>query len=178
MDEELKPEVVSEVNTQTLASDEKKEEQALDSLPRLEDLLKSEKTVKPAQKLEGVTEVEKTTFFEQVPFTKKEDKRAPLFKKRIKIVSSVLVSTITLLLAFVGVSTFTLIKHQKEVNANTETINTVLKPELEKLQNSVGVGNSSGEFEITLNPPRDYDDDQKELTILDKLTIIFRSIFS
>ena len=178
MEEELKPELETQVNTQTIASEQKKEEISLDNFPRLEDLLKSEKTVKQSQKLEGVVEVEKTTFFEKVPFTKKEDKRAPLFKKRIKIVSTVLVSTITLLLAFVGVSTFTLIKQQKAVSANTETINKVLKPELEKLQNSVNANNPSGSFEITLNPPRNYDDDKKELTILDKLTIIFRSIFS
>ena len=97
MEEELKPEMEQEVKTQTISSESKKEETSLDNFPRLEDLLKSEKEVQPAKKLEGVTEVEKTTFFEQNPFVKKEDKRAPLFKKRVKIVSGVLISTITLL---------------------------------------------------------------------------------
>ena len=176
MEEELKPEMEVQVNTQTVASEVKKEEQSLESFPRLEDLLKSEKTVKPAQQLEGVTEVEKTTFFEQVPFTKKEDKRAPLFKKRIKIVSGVLVSTITLLLAFVGVSTFTLAQLYKETSTNTETIQSQQEV-LTNLENTVKPGEPVMPFEITLNEPRDYSDDKKELTILDKLTIMFRSLF-
>ena len=177
MEEELKPEVEKEVNTQTVASEQVKEESSLDNLPRLEDLLNSEKTVKPAKQLEGVTEVEKTTFFEQVPFTKKEDKRAPLFKKRVKIVSSVLVSTVLMLLAFVGVSTFTLASLHKEVHTNTQTIQSQQEV-LNNLKNSVNTNDPSGMLEITLNEPRDYSDDKKELSILDKLTIVFRSIFS
>ena len=34
----------------------------------------------------------------------------------------------------------------------------------------------SGEIQISLNEPRDYSDDKKELTFLDKLTILFMHI--
>ena len=174
--EELQPELEKEVNTQTVASEVKKEEPTLDSLPRLEDLLKSEKEVQPAKQIEGVTEVEKTTFFETVPFTKKEDKRAPLFKKRVKIVTGVFASAITLLLAFVGFSTFTLVSLHKQINSNTETIQSQQEV-LTNLENTVNPGDPASVLEVTLNEPRDYSDDKKELTILDKLTIMFRSIF-
>lgn len=176
MEEELKPEMQQEVNTQTISSETKKEEPALDNLPRLEDLLKSEKEIQPTKKLEGVTEVEKTTFFEQNPFAKKEDKKAPLLKKRVKIVTGVFVSVITLLLAFVGVSTFTLASLHKQINSNTETIQSQQEV-LTNLENTVKPGEPVIPFEITLNEPRDYSDDKKELTILDKLTIMFRSLF-
>jgi len=89
----------------------------------------------------------------------------------------VLISTITLLLAFVGVSVFTLASLHKDINTNIETIQTQ-QEELTALKESVNPNDPLKNFEITLNPPRDYDDDKKELTILDKLTIIFRSIFS
>ena len=36
----------------------------------------------------------------------------------------------------------------------------------------------TGTIEISLNEPRDYSDDTKELTFFDKLTILFRNIFS
>ena len=176
MEEELKPEMEQEVNTQTISSETKKEETSLDSLPRLEDLLKSEKEVQPAKELEGVTEVEKTTFFEQNPFAKKEDKKAPLLKKRVKIVTGVFASVITLLLAFVGVSTFTLASLHKQINTNTETIQTQ-QQELTDLVNTVNPADPASVLEVTLNEPRDYYDDKKELTILDKLTIMFRSLF-
>jgi len=176
MEEELKPETQQEVNTQTVTSETKKEETSLDNFPRLEDMLKSEKEVQPAKKLEGVTEVEKTTFFEQNPFAKKEDKKAPLLKKRVKIVSGVLISTITLLLAFVGISTFTLASLHKQINTNTETIQSQQEV-LTDLANTVNPGDPASVLEVTLNEPRDYSDDKKELTILDKLTIMFRSLF-
>jgi len=177
LEQELKPEVEQKVNTQTITSETKQEETSLDNLPRLEDLLKSEKEVTLAKQIEGVTEVEKTTFFEQNPFAKKEDKKAPLLKKRVKIVTGVFATALTLLLAFVGFSTFTLIKLQKQVNTNTETIQSQQEV-LNNLENTVNPSDPATGLEVTLNPPRNYDDDKKDLTILDKLTIVFRSLFS
>ena len=172
MEEELKQENVQEVNTQTIASEESKEETSLDNLPRLEDLLKSEKELTPAKQIEGVTEVEKTTFFEYK--SKKEDKRAPLFKKRIKIVTSVFASAITLLLAFVGISTATLVMLQKDISTNTNTIQSQQEV-LANLENTVNPGDPASALEITLNAI--FFISVFSLTIFDKLTIVFRSLF-
>ena len=176
MEEEFKTEVQNEVNTQTVTSVETNQETSLDNLPRLEDLLKSEKEVKSASKIEGVTEVEKSALFQDKPFSKKEDKKKLLLKKRQKIVAGVGISIATLLLAFVGVNAVTLALLHKDINTNTNTIQ-AQNDVVTYLENTTNPADPIGEITVSLNMPRDYDDDKKELTILDKLTIVFRSIF-
>jgi len=53
---------------------------------------------------------------------------------------------------------------QREINAS-------------KLENPESVGESI-ELPIDVNPPRDYSEDKKDLSWLDKITILFRNIFS
>jgi len=175
--EELKPELEAEVNTQTVTSEKPTiEEPSLDDLPRLEDMIKSEKEVKAAPKIEGVKQVETSRNILDKPFEKKEDKKKALLKKRQKIVAGVGISIVTLLLAFVGVNAVTLaVLHGTSTN-NAEIIQSQNQV-IADLENTTNPSSPLGEITISLNEPRDYSDDKKELTILDKLTIMFRSIF-
>ena len=84
---------------------------------------------------------------------------------------------VALLLGFVITNIATLAILNKNIITNTETIQSAqqelvveetLHPELDK----------QPEYQISLNEPRDYSEDKKELTWLDKITILFRNIFS
>lgn len=181
MDEELKPEfeTSAEVNIATQESVETKEQSTLSDLPRIEDLIKSEKEVKTAPKIEGVTDIESQTKTENRIFAKKEDKKKVYLKKRVKIATGVYVAVATLLLAFVGVNLFTLTMLDKDLSKTTNTITTQQQLLNNELKNYTPPTDATGApIEISLNPPRDYQDDNKELTFLDKLTIIFRSLFA
>lgn len=177
MEEEFKELDTSEVNTETISNVQTNEETTFDNLPRLEDLLKSEKDVKVTSKIEGVTEVSNTTILENKPFSKREDKRKFQIKKRVKIVTGVYISIVSLLLAFVGINAVTLSMLNKEINANTNTIQAQSEV-VTYLENSTIQQDPAGIIEVSLNEPRDYSDDKKELTFLDKLTILFRNIFA
>lgn len=179
MEEELKPEMETEVNAQTITSEQTqtKQENSLDNLPRLEDLLKSEKEVKTAPQIEGVTQVENEALIQDKPFAKKEDKKKIYLKRRVKIVAGVYASVVALLLAFVGVNAVSLALLNKDINTNTNTIQ-AQNDVITYLENSTPTINPDNSIIVSLNEPRDYSDDKKDLTFLDKLTIIFRSIFS
>ena len=175
--EELKPELETEVNIQTVTSEKPTvEEPTLDNLPRLEDMIKSEKEVKAAPQIEGVTQVQASRTILDKPFERKEDKKKALLKKRQKIVAGVGVSVATLLLAFVGINAVTLAVLSGTETSNAETIQSQNEV-IADLANTTNPSAPLGEITIALNEPRDYSDDKKELTILDKLTIMFRSIF-
>ena len=176
--EELKPELNtnSEVQTETQINTEVEKETSLGSSLRLEDLLKSEKEVKIKHEIKGLTEVESSTQTENRTFAKKKDERKAFAKKRLKVATGVYVAVVSLLLAFVGVNVATLAVMADTYNSNTQTIQE-MKGELAELGEQTITTPSGEAISVTLNEPRDYKDDNKELTFLDKLTIMFRSIF-
>jgi len=106
---------------------------------------------------------------------KRADQKKALYKKRIKIVTGVYATAVTLLLAFVGVNIATMAMLNKKITTNTETIQTQ-QQQIEVLEQTPE-NLPGGEFQISLNEPRDYSEDKKELTFLDKLTILFRNLF-
>ena len=71
--EELEREESVSIQTETLTSVE--QTQALDSLPRLEDLRKSEQEVKINTHVEGTTQVEQKTLAQDRMFTRKSDEK-------------------------------------------------------------------------------------------------------
>ena len=176
-DKELEVQESVSVQTETVTSVEKEKETKLDDLPRIEELRKSEKEVSARPEVEGVTQVEKKKQVEDRFFTKKKDQKQVLMKKRLKIVTSVYVSVVALMLAFVGVNIATLAILNKQVTTNTNTIQTQ-QVQVEVLEEANPGIDPSGEIQISLNEPRDYSDDKKELTFLDKLTILFRNLFA
>lgn len=176
MDEELQPEKETETQTQTITSVER--ETKLDSLPSLEDMLKSEKEVSVKQEIKGVTQVENQTQAEDRVFSKKKDKRQALVKTRLKVLTGVYVAVVSLLFAFVGVNVATLAALNKDITSNTNTIQAESYIAESLATSAPEQTEPTGEpIEISLNEPRDYSDDKKELTFLDKLTILFRNIF-
>ena len=179
MDEELEKQTV----TQTLTSTEQEQKQelkqeiALDNL-RYEDLLKSEQEIKPAPELKGLTQAKQDKATENRVFKSKEDEKKSFVKKRVKIASVVYLSIVTLLFGFVIFNTAALAILGRGNSNKTNTI----KSETEKVEIWEDITptpeNPTGQpIEITLNEPRDYSDDTKELTFFDKLTIMFRNIF-
>ncbi len=176
MEEELEREESISIQTQTQTSVEQKT-QTLDSFPRIEDLRKSEQEVKVNNQVEGTIQVEQKTKVKDKIFTRRVDERKVHLKKRLKIVTAVYTSVVVLLLGFVITNIVTLAMLDKSINSNTETIQTAQQQVLlEEATNTPG--ESVGNFQISLNEPRDYSEDKKELTLLDKITILFRNIFS
>ena len=172
--EELEREVSTNLNTgvETVSSSNTQTEQQLDSLPRLEDLLKSEKEVKVAQKIEGLEKATETTEIEDKVFTRKVDEKKVYIKKRIKIVAVVYIAVIALLMAFAGISAATLISLQKDYDKNTTTI-TQNAEDIANAENMYSSTTPTGQdIVVSLNEPRDYSDDTKELTFFDKITIL------
>ena len=175
MEEEQIQQQKESVGTSTQVIEKIEQEKKLDDLPRIEELRKSEKDVKVKTDVEGAINIEKDTQIKDRVFVKKADQKKALYKKRIKIVTCVYASAVALLLAFVGVNIATLAMLNKQVTANTQTIQTQME-QIEVLEQTTPT-NSSGEFQISLNEPRDYSEDKQELTFLDKLTILFRNLF-
>lgn len=174
MEEEFERESESTQTEQITSVEEEK--QTLDSLPRIEELRKSEQEVKIDTKIEGVTQVEQKTKTEDRFFTKKTDEKKVYLKKRLKIVTSVYVSVVALLLTFVGINIATLAMLKKDINSNTQTIQAE-QAMIEELKNNASQNPPMEELQISLNEPRDYSEDKQELTFLDKLTILFRNLF-
>lgn len=166
-------------NTTTIQPEievKKETETKVDDFLDFSSFINSEKEIKTSPKLEGLKQVESAIQNEDKVFSKKQDKTKMLLKKRLKIVTSVYVAIASLLLTFVGVNVATLVNLNKQITENTATI----KAESEllskiEIQNPEGVPDSS--ITISLNEPRDYSDDYKELTFLDKITILLRNIF-
>lgn len=177
MDEELKPseETTSNVQTETSSEVEKKEE--LESLPRLEDLLKSEKEVKKAPEIKGVKVVEQKIQTEDRVFTRKSDEKKAYMKKRFNIVKSVYLTAVSLMVAFMFINIGTMVVLNKDITTNTAT-KQAQQAQIEVLEQQNQNATSIGDVTISLNEPRDYSDDKKDLTFLDKVTILFRNIFS
>ena len=173
MEEELIPQQEMEVNTQTITSVEPKTETKLDNLPRIEDLIKSEKQVKTAPNIEGVTEA-KTDAKDRV-FSRKEDNTKKIIRKRLKIVTAVYLSIATMLLGLVGASAVTLALLNKDISTNVDTIQK--QTDILNGQQAPNFASEGEEIFVTLNEPRDYTDDKKELSFMDKLSILFRNLF-
>ncbi|MBE5741518.1 MAG: hypothetical protein E7351_03230 [Clostridiales bacterium] len=174
MEEKFEQEVESTASIQTESSVKTEEETRLDSLPRLEDLLKSEKEIKTAPDIKGVTQVEQNVKSEDRVFTQKTDERKVLLKKRLKVVTGVYISVVTLLLAFVLINLFTLFHLKGQIDDNTQTMKNQTE-RLADLEDTTNLENHTT-FEYSLNVPRDYSDDKQEITFLDKITILFRNL--
>ena len=97
--EEFEAQESSSIQTETITNVETKS--AFDSLPRIEDLRKSEQDVKINTQVEGTTQVEQKTQVKDRFFTRKTDEKKVYYKKRIKILTAVYTSVVVLLLGFV-----------------------------------------------------------------------------
>lgn len=151
----------------------------LDDLTNFQDFVKSEQEIKSERKLQGLTTAEPEQALEDRPFARKEDEHKKFVKKRVKLVTGIYIAIATLLLSFVGVNIGTLVALNKKIDNNVKTI----QSEQEKIElikrGDVPDADLTGEgISITLNQPRDYNDDNHALNLLDKLTILFRSLFS
>ena len=173
-------ELEQKVETVTQQEVKTEEKPSLENLPRLEDLLKTEKEVKTEQKIgiEGLTAVKTETKPHDRTFARVEDEKKAFVKKRVKTVTVVFSVVVSLLLAFVGVNLVTLVQKNNEIDSNTKIIKD--RTELVEIyqDQSTPSTNPKEEFQISLNEPRDYSDDKQELSMLDKLTILFRNLFA
>lgn len=177
-EEKIQQQPQTNVGVETQVVEKVEQEKKLEDLPRVEDMRKSEKEIKTTTNVEQSAEIEKETLTQTQDriFVKKADQKKALYKKRIKIVTGVYATVLTLVLAFVGVNIATLAILNKQVTTNTQTIQNQ-QQQIEVLEQSNPTA-PSGEFQISLNEPRDYSEDKKELTWLDKVTILFRNLFS
>lgn len=175
MDEELQKQESVELQTETVQGVEKA---TPDVLPSLEDFAKSEQEVKVNAEIEGVSQVEQKTQSEDRFFTKKSDEKKVYMKKRFKILTAVYTSIVTLMLSFVIANVATMAILNKEITTNTKTMQSQ-KDQIVEVVEQGPEGTAGNEFiQINLNQPRDYSEDKKELTFLDKITILFNNIFS
>lgn len=172
---ESKLELNSNIQTQSEIKSSVATESNLKSLPRLEDLLKSEKQVKVNKKIEGLTQIQTFTHANEKEFEKKKDNSKAHLKRRIKTITGVYVVVASLLAIFAGINVITLAVLNKQVTTNTNTIQSQQAQVEQIMQNAPTAGQ---DIPLILGtPPRDYDDDNKELTFLDKISILFRGIF-
>ncbi len=176
MEQELEKENLSSTVTE---QEVKTSMPSLESLPRLEDLLKSENEIKASQKttLEGLTAVKAETKAQDRTFARVEDQKKTFVKRRIKTITAVFGVAASLILAFVGFNLITLANLSKDIKTNTKTIQSQTEIVQNYIENNPAAVPPTGSFEISLNEPRDYDDDKKELSMLDKITILFRNLF-
>ena len=178
MDLEDQKELQNETNIETEVVKETASETSLDNLPRLEDMLKSEKEIKQAKKVEGLEQTTIKPLIEDITFARKTDKKKPLMKKRLKIITGVYLGVVAMLLTFVGVNVGTLIAINKQTTDSLNTMQAesqvveVLRPE-----HVAPADPDVPPFMVSINEPRDYNDDKKELTFFDKITILFRNLF-
>ena len=115
---------------------------------------------------------------ENKTFARKSDKKREFIKKRIKLVTIVYSCVLALMVAFAGVNLFTMLSTQKDITKSKDIVKTQTEQIAQLEQSLPGTEIATDTTMITLNEPRDYNDDKKELTFLDKITILFRSIFS
>lgn len=176
MEEELSPELSVETATK-IVPETKETESSFDNLPRYEDLMKSENAVAENVETQTTPSVDTNIVTQDRVFAKKKDETKIYVKKRLKIITSIYISVVALLLGFVGVNIATLAILNKDIDSKTKTIQESQSKLVEMQQ--ADLPSATGEdIVITINEPRDYSDDTKELTFLDKLTILFRNIFS
>lgn len=161
-------------NTQTLETQQTESVQSF-SMPNIESFRKSEMAFQTKTELKGVTQVDNEFNSEVREFTKKQDTAKQKAGVRAKVIKTVYFTTLTLLFVLVCVNAITLAVLVNTSNTNTDTI----KSKQETVNEYVlKEGELPDPLPITLNEPRDYDDDNKELTFWDKITILFRNIFS
>ena len=177
MEEEFEKESVSSIAVETSTESAVEQETKLDSFPSIEELRKSEQQVQINTEIEGVTQVQRETKVKDKIFTRKSDERKVYLKKRLKIVTAVYTTVVALLLGFVITNIATLAILNKNITSQTTTMQNQ-QTEILVEESKTPTGESLGEFQISLNEPRDYSEDKKELTWLDKITILFRNIFS
>ena len=84
MDEELKDQELISAKAVTETSVKEETKQTLDSLPRIEELRRSEQDVKVNTEVQGATQVRQKTQVKDFIFKKKSDKRKIYFKKIAK----------------------------------------------------------------------------------------------
>lgn len=166
--------------TQIATEQETKNEDLLGDLPRLEDLLKSEKEIKSmtSTELKGLKNVEPDSVEQNRTFQSKQDEKKAFVKKRLKLATAVYICVAVLLFGFVIFNTATLAILDRGINSNTNTINveSAAVEAYRELEDGT-TEPTSPPIEISLNEPRDYSDDTEELTFLDKMSILFRNIF-
>lgn len=170
-------ELEKQFNTITISEQEVKKENLLEDLPNLDDLLKTEKDVKIEADLKGLTNVEPRKLEENRTFKSKQDEKRIFMKKRLKLATTIYICVAVLLFGFVIFNTATLAILNKGINSNSNTIN--VETEIVKTLENISQNpeDPSSTIEISLNEPRDYNDDTKELTLWDKISILFRNIF-
>jgi hypothetical protein len=128
--------------------------------------------------LQGLKQVENSAAIETKTFTRKEDEHKSFVKKRLKVLTGVYTAVACLLFGFVCFNAITLAILNRNINNNTETIQGEMAKITEVLPGAEEDAVLSNEpIEITLNTARDYSDDEKELTFLDKFTILFKNLF-
>lgn len=174
--EELEKELNSNIQTESEIKSSETTQNNLESLPRLDDLLKSEKQVKINQEIKGLEQIKSTSQTEDRMFAKKQDNKQAHLKRRIKTLTGVYVAVASLLAVFVGVNLVTLaiLNNQKTTNVNTIQSKQEM---VEKIATDDNLTASGDDIFITITEPRDYSDDKKELTVFDKITIFFRHLF-
>ena len=175
MNEELEQAV--QTQTQIETNIEPNVERRLDDLPRYEDMLKSEKEVSVQSGLQGLKQADVQIKFEDRPFAREQDKRKVYLKRRLKIVTVVYSVVLALLLTFTIVNIVTLASLNKKITNNTNTIQAESSV-VELLKTEDPAQEEMKNIEISLNEPRDYSEDYKDLTFFDKISILFRNLFS
>ena len=169
----------AEMNTQTINTTEESVETI--SMPKIEqthnieEFRKSELQFKTKTSLQGVAEVDSEFMTEAKEFSQKKDAKKLKSGIRAKVIKGVYFSVLSLLLVLVGANAITLAVLTGTSNKNAETIKSKQETVNEHVLNE---GELPDPLPITLNEPRDYNDDNKELTFWDKVTILFRNIFS
>lgn len=154
-----------------------KQESKLNTFSNLEEMRKSETEVKTFTNNDTKIDTKTSPLAKDKVFARKEDKKKALYKRRAKILTTVYASVCAMLLAFVGINIATMVKMSTQMQTNTETI-TRKETELAELKEIVVENEATnGGFYISLNEPRDYSDDVKQLTFWDKVTIVFKNIF-
>lgn len=177
MEEDLFIKLESSQQTETIT--EQKTQQSLSDLPRLEDMLKSEKEVKANTEIKGFESATTENFAQDKTFARKKDEKKVYLKRRVKIVTSVYLVIVTLLLTFAGVNLATIATQGGSGHTNDIAI-TQLAGDVEDSKQAAEENlqqSAAAPFTISLNEPRDYADDYKDLTFFDKFTILFRNIF-
>ncbi len=177
MDEELEKQESVSVQTEQTTSVETETKSTPDVFPSLEELRKSEQEVKVNNKIEGVTQVEHAPLTEDRVFKKKADEKKVYAKRRLKILTAVYSVVTALLLGLVVTNIVTLSMLDKDISSQTKTIQSK-QEQIVKLEESQPDLEVPNEIQISVNEPRDYSEDEKELTWIDKITILFRNIFS
>ncbi len=182
MDEEqnLQPADAQQTETTTTFKTEpipSLDEETLAQMPSLDDLIKSEKQITPAPELQGLKRVESETSPQDKTFARKDAKKKELVKKRLKIITGVYIAVCALLLALTFVNLGTMINKNSEINANKATIQSEQTMVNRYETSEEDPLTPSSQLIVDLNEPRDYSDEKKELTFLDKLSILFRNLF-